>query len=57
MIVLDTNVVSELMKPRPSPIVLQWIASRDRADFRTTSLTQAEILHGVRLLPRLSERN
>jgi predicted nucleic acid-binding protein len=51
MIVLDTNVVSELMKPQPSPIVLQWIASRDRADFCTTSLSQAEILHGVRLLP------
>lgn len=51
MIVLDTNVVSELMKPLPSPIVTQWIASRDRANFYTTSVTQAEILHGVRVLP------
>jgi len=51
MIVLDTNVVSELMKPSPSPIVLRWIASWDRTHFHTTSLTQAEILHGVRLLP------
>jgi predicted nucleic acid-binding protein len=50
MIVLDTNVVSELMKPLPSPIVLQWVASRERADFYTTSVTQAEILHGVRSL-------
>ena len=39
MIVLDTNVVSELMKPLPSPIVLQWIASRDRMSLYTTSVT------------------
>ena len=51
MIVLDTNVVSELMKPMPFPIVLRWIASRDGAGLYTTSVTQAEILHGVLSLP------
>lgn len=51
MIVLDTNVVSELMKPLPSAIVLQWVASRDGMSLYTTSVTQAEILHGVLSLP------
>jgi len=51
MIILDTNVVSELMKSAPSPVVLQWISTRDRAEFYTTSITQAEILHGMRALP------
>ena len=51
MIVLDTNVVSELMKPEPFPAVLTWIGSRDRLELYTTSVTQAEILDGVLQLP------
>jgi predicted nucleic acid-binding protein len=39
------------MKARPETVVLQWIAHRDRGKFYTTSVTQAEILHGVRSLP------
>jgi predicted nucleic acid-binding protein len=51
VIVLDTNVVSELMKPQPSPAVLAWVGSRDRLELHTTSVTQAEILDGVLQLP------
>jgi predicted nucleic acid-binding protein len=51
MIVLDTNVVSELMRPTPAPAVLQWISGRAAASLYTTSVTQAEILHGVLSLP------
>ena len=51
MIVLDTNVVSELMKPGPSAAVLAWVGSRDRLELHTTSVTQAEILDGVLQLP------
>ena len=51
MIVLDTNVVSELMKPGPSAAVLAWMGGRDRLELHTTSVTQAEILDGVLLLP------
>jgi toxin FitB len=50
MIVLDTNVVSELMRLAPSPAVLRWIARQNPQDCYTTSITQAEILHGVRKL-------
>ena len=48
---LDTNVVSELMKPEPSTAVLVWVGSRDRLELHTTSVTQAEILDGVLQLP------
>jgi predicted nucleic acid-binding protein len=51
MIVLDTNVVSELMKARPAPAVLEWISRGDSSGYCTTSITQAEILHGVMSLP------
>jgi toxin FitB len=50
VIVLDTNVVSELMRLAPSPVVLQWIARQNHLDCYTTTITQAEILHGVRML-------
>ena len=51
MIVLDTNVVSELMKPAPAYAVAAWIGARPTQSLYTTSITQAEILHGVMLLP------
>jgi toxin FitB len=51
MIVLDTNVVSELMGPLPAESVVRWIASRTATSLYTTAITQAEILHGVLLLP------
>ena len=51
MIVLDTNVVSELMKPEPSAVVLAWVGSRDGLELHTTSVTQAEIFDGVLQLP------
>ena len=50
MIVLDTNVVSELMKPEPAEAVVRWIAAQPAVSLYTTSITQAEILHGIMLL-------
>ena len=51
MIVLDTNVVSELMKPAPADAVARWIADQPATTLYTTTITQAEILHGIMLLP------
>lgn len=51
MIVLDTNVISELMKLAPAETVARWIADQPASTLYTTSITQAEILHGVMLLP------
>lgn len=48
---LDTNVVSELMRPQPNPKVLDWFARHMDAGMYTSSITQAEILTGIALLP------
>jgi predicted nucleic acid-binding protein len=50
MIVLDTNVLSEIMKAKPAAKVIDWMAGQAAADLYTTSITQAEILHGLMLL-------
>ena len=57
MIILDTNVVSELMKAAPAERVLGWIAAQPASALYTTSITQAEILHGLALLPTGKRRN
>jgi toxin FitB len=51
MILLDTNVLSELMRPQPDQRVMNWISSQPPTSLFTTSITQAEILHGIHLLP------
>jgi predicted nucleic acid-binding protein len=51
MIVLDTNVISELMRPGPHPAVLSWVAAQPRATLYTTGINQAEILYGIAMLP------
>ena len=51
MIVLDTNVLSEVLKPAPDERVLHWLADLDPAAVFTTAVTQAEILSGVEILP------
>lgn len=50
MIVLDTNVISEVFKPEPDPQVLGWLESLT-GDVAITTITLAEILAGVRRLP------
>jgi predicted nucleic acid-binding protein len=51
MIVLDTNVLSELMKPAPDARVLRWFDGQPGLGLFITSITQAEILFGLELLP------
>jgi predicted nucleic acid-binding protein len=51
MIVLDTNVLSEVLRPVPDPSVLDWLTNRPRASLFTTTVTRGEILYGIRLLP------
>ena len=57
MILIDTNVVSELMKPAPAAEVVAWIGAQPVQSLFTTSITQAEILHGVLLLPAGKRRD
>jgi len=56
MIILDTNVLSELMRPRPSARVLAWIAKQPEAELCTTSITEAEIFNGIEVLPKGKRR-
>ncbi len=51
MIILDTNVVSELMRPEPAREVASWVRDRDRRELRTTAITVAEIRYGIARLP------
>ncbi len=50
MIVLDTNVISEIFRPQPEPRVLAWLESLTD-DVAITSITLAELLAVVRRLP------
>jgi toxin FitB len=58
MTILDTNVLSELMKPAPSPRVTQWIRSRGPTrELCVTTITVAEVLFGIELLPKGKRRD
>jgi toxin FitB len=50
MIVLDTNVLSEALRPVPEPSVLDWLKNQPRASLFITTVTRGEILYGIRLL-------
>lgn len=51
MIILDTNVLSECLRPRPNPDVLTWISGQPRSILFTTTVVESEILYGISLLP------
>jgi predicted nucleic acid-binding protein len=51
MIVLDTDVLSEAWRPTPSPAVMAWMRSQPAAALFTTTITEAELLYGIALLP------
>ncbi len=50
MILLDTNVVSEVMRLRPDPAVITWLDRQGEAEIWVTSITVLEILTGIELL-------
>ncbi len=51
MIVLDTNVVSEAMKPEPHPAVRAWLNDQTAETLYLSSVTLAELLFGIAALP------
>lgn len=57
MILLDTNVISEALKPAPDPAVAAWIQSQPWPLVATTSVTVAELFHGLELLPHGHRRH
>src|SRR5713226_3813034 len=57
MIILDTNVLSEVMRPQPSAAVLRWLEGQRSLELFITTISQAEILYGIELLPKGKRRN
>ena len=51
MIILDTNIVSELMRLAPEPVVLDWFAQHQNDDLYLTAISEAELRTGVAIMP------
>ncbi len=51
MIIVDTNVISELFRPAPAKQVETWLADQDGANLYFTTIGEAELRHGVAILP------
>ena|SRR5579872_2693428 len=57
MTLLDTNVVSEILKPHPSDAVANWLRKYPRSQLFTTAVTESEILYGVAIMPEGKRRS
>ncbi len=51
MIVVDTNVVSELMLPSPADAVIEWASAQEAHTLYFTTISEAELRYGVAILP------
>ncbi|SCM77270.1 hypothetical protein KL86PLE_41075 [uncultured Pleomorphomonas sp.] len=51
MILLDTNVLSELIRQRPERRVVDWVDSRERGDLSVTAITIMELRFGIEVMP------
>jgi hypothetical protein len=56
MIVIDTNIVSEVMKVAPNPIVLNWLNHQITENLHMTTVTISEISYGLSVLPKGKRR-
>ena len=57
MIVLDTNVVSELMRPRPNLKVVEWFAQQQAPNLYISTISEAELRYGIEILPAGQRRD
>lgn len=57
MILLDTNVLSELMRAKPDPNVIAWVDAQRSSDLIISSITVAEILYGIVRMPDGKRKN
>jgi predicted nucleic acid-binding protein len=57
MIILDTNVLSELLRPQPAKQVERWLAAQDGTKVYFTTVGEAELRHGVATLPTGKRRD
>ncbi len=52
MIILDSNVISELMRPKPEPRVIAWLDRQPRASIWTNAISIMEVKFGLEVMPR-----
>lgn len=57
MILLDTNVVSELMRSAPERAVVAWVRRRPRSDLYFSTVGEAELRYGAAILPEGRRRD
>jgi predicted nucleic acid-binding protein len=57
MILLDTNILSELMRPAPDRLVERWLGEQPDASVFISAITEAELRYGVALLPEGKRRS
>ena len=51
MLIVDTNVVAEMMRPDPNRQVVDWLSRQKVSDVHMTALTVAEITYGLKTMP------
>ena len=51
MVILDTDVVSELMRPAPDPAIASWVAERATSSLFLTAVTEVELRFGLAVMP------
>ncbi|HXM00681.1 MAG TPA: type II toxin-antitoxin system VapC family toxin [Rhizomicrobium sp.] len=56
MIILDTNVISEAMQPRPAEAVIRWLRFAPGEELFTTAITEAEMRYGGGNRPKAKRR-
>ena len=57
MILIDTNVVSELMRPTPARAVLDWFGAQDPSALHLSAVSEAELRRGIAILPEGRRRD
>ena len=57
MILIDTNIISEMMKPAPDPKVITWIDQQNIMQLFISTITIAELAYGINVLPTGNRRN
>jgi toxin FitB len=57
LIIVDTNVISELMRERPDRRVFAWVDGQPSEQLFTTAITKAEILYGIETITHGKRRN
>ena len=57
MIIIDTNVISELLRPNPEPAVEAWLGTQDGLSIYLTTISEAELRYGVTIMPNGKRRD